>query len=143
VTLSGLRNRLELRGRRGVPGAANLSKLLDEKKDDKRPTGSTLENRFRRGLRKARLPQPVTQFDVYDACGKWIARPDFVYPDQRLAIEIEGFNWHSGRKRRTSDARRQNRLTAAGWDVLRYTEEQVDHDPAIFAEIEQMLRLRS
>jgi very-short-patch-repair endonuclease len=143
VTVSGLLGRLDMRGRRGVPGAANLTKLLEEMKGEKRPSGSSLESRFCRRLRNAGLPKPVKQFDVYDASGKWIARPDFAFPAQRIAIEIEGFSWHSGRKRRTSDARRQNRLTAAGWDVLRYTQEQVDHDPAICAEIEQMLLARS
>lgn len=43
----------------------------------------------------AGLPEPVTNLNVHDASGRWIARPDLLYPAYRVAIEYDGYH-HGG-----------------------------------------------
>jgi very-short-patch-repair endonuclease len=46
---------------------------------------------------------------------------DVAFPERRLAIEVDGFAYHSGDERFQRDRTRQNALIAAGWQVLRFT----------------------
>jgi len=46
---------------------------------------------------------------------------DFCFPAQRLAVEIDGFAYHSGVAEFRRDRQRQNILVSAGWTVLRFT----------------------
>jgi len=48
-------------------------------------------------------------------------RVDFAWPDRQLAIEIDGHQWHSTRTQRAKDAKRENAIKVAGWQVLRFT----------------------
>lgn len=52
------------------------------------------------------------------------------YPEHRLAIEIDGFRWHSSPARKRADEERQNRLILAGWTVLRFSASVVRASPA-------------
>jgi Protein of unknown function (DUF559) len=74
------------------------------------------ETRLRLLIRRAGLPAPSAQHPVFGDDG-FIARVDFAYPDQRLAIEYDGA-WHGAAGQLSRDRRRQNRLSAAGWRVL-------------------------
>jgi very-short-patch-repair endonuclease len=53
--------------------------------------------------------------------GQVVAVLDLAFPDVLLAIEIDGWAWHSDPERFQRDRRRQNVLVAAGWTVLRFT----------------------
>ena len=53
--------------------------------------------------------------------GQVVAILDLAFPDLRLAIEIDGWAWHSDPERFQEDRRRQNVLVAAGWTMLRFT----------------------
>ena len=44
-------------------------------------------------------------------------RLDFAWIDQRVALEIDGFQFHDGPDRFVSDRYRPNLLTDAGWHV--------------------------
>ncbi|MDQ3153549.1 MAG: endonuclease domain-containing protein [Actinomycetota bacterium] len=46
-----------------------------------------------------------------------------------LAIEVDGWAWHSGADRFQRDRTRQNQLHLAGWTVLRFTWHDVAHRP--------------
>lgn len=46
---------------------------------------------------------------------------DFAFPAKRIAIEVDGWAWHSDAKRFGVDRQRQNALVLAGWTVLRFT----------------------
>ena len=60
------------------------------------------------------MPQPDMQFAI-KANDRVIAVVDFAYPDARLAIEADGYRWHSGRVRWDRDrARRNQQLHWAG-----------------------------
>jgi very-short-patch-repair endonuclease len=46
-------------------------------------------------------------------------------PGYRLAMELDGFRWHAGRRRYDSDRMRRNRVEAAGWRLLEAAPEDV------------------
>ena len=52
-------------------------------------------------------------------------RIDFAVPDLKIAIEIDGYEFHSGRAQFEADRVRENELVLAGWHVLRFTRNQV------------------
>ena len=65
------------------------------------------------------------QFRRQYPIGNFIA--DFCAPSVRLIVEIDG-SWHDGRA--TADRRRDRMLTRAGYQVLRFTNRDVETDLA-------------
>jgi very-short-patch-repair endonuclease len=63
---------------------------------------------------------PVPQYVVRDADGRFVARVDLAFPDQRVAVEYDGA-WHGRPGQLAGDRRRLNALIAAGWTVLHVT----------------------
>lgn len=59
----------------------------------------------------------------YQFCAdrKW--QFDFAFPDQKVAVEIDGGQWspHGGRHARDTDREKLNRAAVLGWRVLRYS----------------------
>lgn len=55
------------------------------------------------------------------AQGVLVARVDVAFPAEGLAIEVDGFAYHSNRQRFQHDRTRQNTLTSLGWKVIRFT----------------------
>jgi hypothetical protein len=51
---------------------------------------------------------------------------DVLFPELRLVIEYDGARWHSTTERRESDALKREILQAAGYRVIRFTEERLD-----------------
>jgi hypothetical protein len=95
------------RGSRQAREAAALADGLAE---------SPQETRLRLVLVRSGLPLPVAQFRVEDH-GRFVARVDFGYPEQRLAIEYDGM-WHGEAQQVPKDRQRLNRLLASGWRVF-------------------------
>jgi very-short-patch-repair endonuclease len=81
---------------------------------------SEAERRVHTLLTGARITGWVAGARVYDAAGL-IGVVDLLFAAERVVIEVDGFRAHSGRDAFVRDRRRQNRLTAAGYIVLRYT----------------------
>ncbi|GAB4080456.1 hypothetical protein GCM10028783_14040 [Modestobacter muralis] len=77
---------------------------------------SPQETRVRLLLAASDLPGPVAQFEVRDA-GAFVARVDFAWPAQKVALEYDGL-WHADPAQFRRDRERLNRLTAAGWRVV-------------------------
>jgi hypothetical protein len=84
-------------------------------------------------IRRAGLPDPVAQFAVRHE-GRVVARVDFGYPEQKLAIEYDGA-WHGERDQFTKDRARLNRLLAAGWRVPFVTAADLRDPEALAARI--------
>src|SRR5688572_18937929 len=78
---------------------------------------SPQETRLRLVLLASALPPPVAQHTVRDVDGRFVARVDFAWPEQRLAVEYQGA-WHGQLQNVVRDRTRLNRLTAAGWRVV-------------------------
>ncbi|HYO40380.1 MAG TPA: DUF559 domain-containing protein [Nocardioidaceae bacterium] len=80
-----------------------------------------------RGLRL--VPQvPIT------TAGRTL-HPDLVDANRRLVVEADSFEWHGSRRALRRDCRRYNALVLQGWVVLRFTWEDVMHDPAYVCDV--------
>jgi very-short-patch-repair endonuclease len=65
---------------------------------------------------------------------------DLAFPDQRVAIEVDGWAWHVDVDRFRADRRKGNDLTRAGWILLRFTWHDLVTRPAeVVAEIRHAL----
>jgi very-short-patch-repair endonuclease len=115
----------ELSGR-GQRNVAQLRQLVVQRGPSFVPAESNLERRFHRILADAGLPPMIRQAQIVTSEG-WVGRVDAVYPDRMMVVEVDGARWHSTSRRRADDDLRDRRLTAAGYLVLRFTEEDVWH----------------
>jgi very-short-patch-repair endonuclease len=52
----------------------------------------------------------------------------FIRGDFKLAIEIDGHEFHSTKQQRTRDAKRARKLSELGWEVIRFTGNEVYKD---------------
>jgi very-short-patch-repair endonuclease len=92
---------------------------------------------------EAGLPLPVLQYEVRDEAGVLLGRADMAWPEQKVLVEFDG-DLHRERSVFVNDLRRQNRLVAAGWTVLRFSSADVLGRPQeVVAEIRRALRARS
>lgn len=86
------------------------------------------------------LPAPAREFR-FVADRRW--RLDFAWPEQRLALEVEGGVWTRGRHTRPigflGDMEKYNRAALEGWRVLRVTPQQLRNGAAV-ALLEAALR---
>lgn len=94
---------------------------------------SPQETRLRLLVVRSRLPLPVAQY-VVRVDGRFVARVDFGYPEQRLALEYDGL-WHAGREQFVQDRRRLNRLREAGWRTLFVTADDLRREDELVAAI--------
>ena len=56
-------------------------------------------------------------------------RLDFSYPDQKKAIEVDGYAYHSSPEQLQRDNARRNALEVEGWQFLVYTWLGVTREP--------------
>jgi hypothetical protein len=85
------------------------------------------------------LPMPRLQHPVIDESGVVLADADMAWPERKVLVEFDG-NVHRERATFVRDRRRQNRLVAAGWTVLRFTSADVYGDPlGVLAQIRRAL----
>ncbi len=98
---------------------------------------SPQETRLRLLIHRAGLPRPVARYRIR-VDGRFVARPDFAWPEERLAVEYDGA-WHGEPGRFRRDRQRLNRLTAAGWRVLFVTAADLRDPARLIARIAQAL----
>lgn len=94
---------------------------------------SPQETRVRLLLHRSALPRPIAQCTVRHE-GRFVARVDFGWPEQRLAVEYEGI-WHGERQQVGRDRRRLNALLAAGWRVVFITAEDLRRPEGVIRRI--------
>ena len=104
-----------------APGRSpkRVARLLTARTAGFHPGDSELESNVLRVLVGAGFPRPRQQYRVI-ANGRTYFL-DLAYPDARLAIEVDGFDFHRGRDAFDRDRARQNDLVSSGWTVLRFT----------------------
>jgi predicted transcriptional regulator of viral defense system/very-short-patch-repair endonuclease len=107
-----------------------LRAVLDSYAIGEDMTWSDTEALFRALVRAAGLPAPRVNevIDLHD--GDYLLRPDFCWPDQRLIVETDSRRFHGTALAFESDRHRDQRLTLAGWRVVRITQRQLIEDPA-------------
>jgi very-short-patch-repair endonuclease len=123
------------RAHTGHRGAPKLLAALDTHTPSTTRTRSGLEERFLAICRRHGLPQPRVNHYVEGR------ERDFVFPGQRLVIEIDSFTHHRSRRAFEDDRYRDATLLQAGYRTLRITDTQVEYAPdEVAATLQAILR---
>jgi len=103
-------------------GASRLRMLL-EREGEPALARSEAESRFLGLVRRAKLTRPDVNVRVkaYEV--------DFLWPRERVVVEIDGFAFHSSRDSFEQDRHRDAVLAASGFLVLRVTWRQITEEP--------------
>lgn len=105
--------------------------------DEPRLTRSEAERRLLELIRAAGISSPLTNQRLLGL------EVDFLWPQQRLVVEVDGYETHSPRPSFERDRSRDGQLLAAGYRVLRVTWRQlVDEPQRIIAIIAAALAVR-
>ena len=127
-------------GGRGRRGSVTMRRILHVRSDS-RHADSGLETKIARVLRRSALERAVPQHAlVID--NTEIARFDFAWPDARVAVECESYEWHFGRQAWRRDTTKLNEVAADGWIVIRATEEDARNPADFIARLSRILPKR-
>jgi very-short-patch-repair endonuclease len=119
----------------GRHGIEPLTAAIAELGDEPPLLQSAAEQAFRALARNYHLRQP--QFNVYVE-GELV---DAVWWEQRLVVEVDGWNFHRSKRSFANDRRRDRKLVKARLRVARYTGDEVMREPdAVAAELSELLR---
>ena len=119
------------------PGVARMGALL-EGEEEPDITHSKGERTLRRLLRDAQIAQPRANVRI----GRWLV--DFLWPDEKLVVEFDGFKFHGHRRAFERDRRKDVELAEAGYLVLRFTWRRLEDELlAVIASIARALGRRS
>jgi very-short-patch-repair endonuclease len=86
-------------------------------------TRSEFERRFVRVCRDGGLPSPAMNIWICDQ------EVDAVWEDQRVAVQLDSFEFHRTRAAFEDDRKRDAALQVAGYSVLRVTDRWLDEGP--------------
>jgi hypothetical protein len=120
-----LLQRLVMRGR-GKKGIRRLRRVAMEVDPGAADTRSPLEVDFLALCRESTIPPP--QVNVF--AGQYLV--DFLWPNQKVVVETDGYAYHSDRPSFEDDHQRTVALTAAGYEVHRATYRMLAWNPAQF-----------
>jgi hypothetical protein len=112
-----------LRRSRGLRGSARLRSALEDHRDPSF-TRSGLERRFLRLVLDAGLPRPSVNHFV---AGHEV---DMYWSEEKLAVELDTFDFHGGRPQFEADRLRDETLRLAGIEVTRITGKRLDREPS-------------
>jgi hypothetical protein len=105
--------------RLGRTGTVRLTQLLDD--GVLRPDmQSELERQAMALFRRFGLPLPQWPYVVIEGDMR-LGEVDFAWPDAKVIVEADSFQFHSGRRAWESDIARYNALALHDWTVLRLT----------------------
>jgi hypothetical protein len=114
--------------RAGPRRGAGILRAVLQSYEEPTLTDRQLEERFLALCRKASLPSPAVNAWVTLADGVSY-RADFLWRGHRLIAETDGRDVHTTRKAFEHDRLRDQRLTLAGFTVVRFTWRQVAYQP--------------
>ena len=118
-------------------GAARLAAIVGDP-DAMALTRSKRERAFLRLMRQSGLPMPETnvKFGRYEA--------DFLWRRERLVVEIDGYNYHTGPAVFSRDREKDLVFKEAGLEVLRFTGDHVLHQSTmVLVRVAQTLARRA
>jgi len=142
VTYREVRDAMLAVARQGRRGVGTIRPLLAARVGEVIPVG-TFSARMATLLRDAGLPKPEHEYTVIDEHGGFVAAVDFAYPDKRLAIEVDGYEFHSSPTAFKTRNQRDRLLADALWLVLHYSWDEVDRQSrAVGAEIRRHFSAR-
>ncbi|HWP32890.1 MAG TPA: type IV toxin-antitoxin system AbiEi family antitoxin domain-containing protein [Solirubrobacterales bacterium] len=108
---------------------ANVLGLSIDEKDSRDRTRSGLESAFLALCRRLDVRQPEVNVRV----GPYLV--DFLWRDERLVVETDGYRYHRGRTAFEDDRARDLELMRLGYRVLRLSERQVEAAPLDVADV--------
>ena len=109
-------------GRRGIVVVRELLPLARPQSE------SPMESEARLVMIDGGLPEPVLQYEIIDRDGRcW--RVDFAWPDRRLAVEYEGFDFHSSPDALRHDRQKRAALEELGWQIISIVADDVRRRP--------------
>jgi very-short-patch-repair endonuclease len=77
---------------------------------------------------------PIPQYELLDY------RLDFAFPNERVAVELDGQEFHSTVAQRTADAKRDRALLGAGWITMRFAGTEVFRNTAsVISEVRELV----
>lgn len=121
-----LRQELKKEARSGRPGISLFRELLDER-DGGEITDSKAEDIFRELTDRVRL-KPTHHHLIYKD-GEVLRETDFAFRDEKLDIEIDGYDPHSVRAQFDKDREIDAELRLMGWEILRFTWKHLTQRP--------------
>ncbi|HZQ31043.1 MAG TPA: hypothetical protein VFB19_04850 [Mycobacterium sp.] len=125
---------IEQAGRRGIVAVRELLPLADSRAE------SPMESEARLAMIDGGLPMPVLQYEIVDGNGD-LRRVDFAWPEQRIAVEYDGLDWHTGDDAMRRDRKRTAALMDVGWIVIVILFDDVRYRPWEFtARVDGQLR---
>lgn len=105
-------------GRRGIAVVRELIPFADGLAE------SPMESEARLAMHDGGLPKPALQYAIVDRSGRrW--RLDFAWPDRRVAVEYDGFDWHSDQQRFARDRQKRAALNEMRWSLLSVVSDDV------------------
>ncbi len=111
-------------------GKAELRRLLHESRD---VPWSPLEREGHQELRRARIKGWKTNFRIMTRGEVFYL--DIALPQLRVGVELDGYQFHSGRDAFERDRVKQNLLVLDGWRLLRFTSNSVRDMPGMLREL--------
>jgi very-short-patch-repair endonuclease len=107
------------------PRHRGVNAMRQAMRHEPRLTRSEAERRLLELIRAARLPEPETNVRV---AGHEV---DFLWREYGLAVEVDGYAFHSSRAAFERDRRRDAELYAHGIVVIRVTWTRIADEPAV------------
>jgi very-short-patch-repair endonuclease len=86
-------------------------------------TASKAEQVMKELMRQADLAMPQTRVKVAGFTA------DFLWPEYRLIVEVDGYRYHGHRYSFERDRRRDQKHKTAGYEVFRFTWRQLENEP--------------
>jgi hypothetical protein len=123
-------------GRRGSARVAEALPLLSDRSD------SPAESAIRYRIARAGLPTPVVNEKVYDAEGRFLAKPDLVFPEYFMAVDYEGDHHRTDIVQWRKDLARVPRLEDSGWHSTRVSAEDLRDSREFLARLRRRLIAR-
>jgi very-short-patch-repair endonuclease len=127
ITTGDMESRLtEFPGRRGNARLRQIARACGD------GAAAESERRLHAILRRARIGGWLPNFPLW-VDGQLVAVLDVAFIDRRVALEVDGWAFHSDVDRFQRDRQRQNALVALGWTVLRFTWADLTQRPGYVA----------
>lgn len=115
-------------GRHGADAVRSAVAPWTLERGGSRKMQSVLEAQVLRILLAARIPAPTCQYPVVLPDGRRCYL-DFAWPQVRIALEVDGYAFHSDRDTFEHDRQRGNHLLALGWQILHTTAGEIRRNP--------------
>ena len=131
-TMAAMWATLDRYGRSGRNGTARLRDVVANRALEDKPSDATVEERCAQLLRAHHVAGWTFHYVVRDERGRFIAEPDFAFPERRLGIEIDGASKFRQRGYLERFAERRHLVRSLGWDLEHFTWSHVVRRPTYF-----------